>query len=396
MANGLETYTVIELTQGDAAALAAEYLALNGMRVIKVLAPGTVCTAKEERAPYVINNLNKQCVTLDVTKDAGRGVMLRLLEKADALIEDAPYGAMDAMGLGYADVKAVNPRLIYASLKPYPKDSPWRDLPATVTTLGAMGGATYLNGYKGYEPLTSGPNLPDTTSAAFLATGITACLYRRESDGEGRLLEVNQQEAMIAHCRSAFAAWYSKPTKNVRAGNGSPTLASIAPMDMYPTKGTPGEENFVMLGCKDEDMFHKLADAIGQPELKEDPRFLTWRERQENIAALTEILTAYTLQHDKFELMEYLLKERRIICSAVQTLDDVIANEELRQTGMLQKLDDPVLGEIWAPTWPAISDANRIRAAAPDEPGAANEAVYGTLLALSPDELAALRDAQVL
>ena len=80
----------------------------------------------------------------------------------------------------------------------------------------------------------------------------------------------------------------------------------------------------------------------------------------------------------------------------VQTLDDVIANEELRQTGMLQKLDDPVLGEIWAPTWPAISDANRIRAAAPDEPGAANEAVYGTLLALSPDELAALRDAQVM
>lgn len=260
-------------------------------------------------------------------------------------------------------------------------------MPATPTTIGAMGGASYLNGYKGYLPLTCGPDLSDTTTAAYVAVSVVSSFFRREEDGLGRLIEINQQEAIISHARSAFGAWYFKPAKNVRAGNGSPTLASIAPMDMFPARGYPDEENFVMLGCKDEDMFRKLADAIGKPEMKDDPKFSTWQARQENIAELTEILTEYTLKHTKWELMEYLLKEKRIICSAVQSMDDIIQTEELREAGMLQKLEDEQIGEMWVPGWPAISNQRNVELKHPGCQGEANETVYIELLGLEREQL---------
>ncbi|MCC8061128.1 MAG: CoA transferase [Clostridiales bacterium] len=365
MNNGFNKYTVVDFTTENYGMIAAEYLAMNDFNVIRVEAPRDKAKfKKKEKVAHITYNLNKKCITLNIETEQGKKVFKKLLKKADVLVEDLPYGAMAKLGFGYDQVKEMNPAIVYTSIKPYPEGAPWQDVPATITTVTAMSGVTYLNGYKGYIPMTPGPDLGNTSTAAYAMLGVIACLYRREIDGEGHLVEINQQEALIAHSRSAYGNLYTHGI-NRRSGNAPATLVSAWPMDMFPSKGEAGKENYVFLGCKDEGMWRKLAEAIDRPELKEDPRFSTWQARKANIKELSAIITEYTMQYDKFELMDKLMKQNRVICSAVQSLEDLMNSDELRDNAIVQKIEDNELGEMWLPAWPFVSSVNRVNAVAP-------------------------------
>jgi len=379
--------TILDFTAGDYGAACTEYLALTGMNVIRIDKPADKEITKEEKYYFITGNLNKKCITLDAETPAGKALMWELIGNADALVENRQPGYMKEIGFDYESVKTRNPGLVYTSIQPFASGSPWAGRRATSSTISAAGGATYLCGQMGGIPVPPGPDLPDFSTCGFAATGIVAALYQREFTGEGQFIEVSMQDAVIAHARSAFEAYHNNK-RNIRVGNAFPTVPDMIPMDLFRTKGDNEDEDWAVIGCLGEPMFAQLCKAIGKPELLDDPRFKDMASRAKHKDELTAILSGYAIKFDKFELMSYLLQKNRVICSAVHSIKDMIESEDLRETGLIQKVSDPELGDIWLPAFPAIYSDIEIKAKNPGAPGACNEEIFKELLSLSARERA--------
>mgnify|MGYP001282237856 FL=1 len=384
-------YTVVDFTRGESGAVCSEYLSMSGMNVIRVIDPAS--SEEDNRIRFVVNNLNKTCVRLDVTKPEGRELFYMLIDKADVLVENLPHGEMDALGFGYETLRTRNPRLIYASIKPYAKGSPWENYPANRSVINAMGCATYLCGYTGGDPVEPGVDLPDIISSAYMATGICAALYQREATGEGQSIEVSQQASLIALARSAFE-FYDKNRCNNRAGNRFPTMPDMVPMDMlFPAKG---ENQWVIIGCTDDKMFARLCEAIGKPELINDPRFSKENRKSRTKMELYREVEEWTSKHDKYEIMELLALKNRIICAAVRSIDDIVNSEESRRMGPIKKVNDPVAGEMWIPAMPCSSSGIDVEITPPITGEDAKTRVFGNLLGLSRERIVELSRKQVI
>lgn len=389
--NVFSRYTVIDFTRGESGAVCSEYLAMAGMNVIRVIDPNA--STDESRVHFVVYNLNKTCVTLDVTKPEGREIFLKLIDKADVLVENLPCGGMDALGLGSETLRERNPRLIYTSITPYGKDSPLKNYAANRSVVNAMGGASYLCGQRGGEPVEPNVDLPDLLSSIYLATGICAALYQRETTGEGQTIDVSQQASIIALGRSAYE-FYDKNHVNYRAGNRFPTMPDMVPMDMlYPAKG---DNQWVIIGCTDDRMFGRLCDVMGKPELKDDPRF-----KPENRTARTKMqlyreVEEWTVKHDKDEIMELLALKNRIICTSARSVEDIVNSEEAREMGPIKKVVDPVAGEMWVPAMPCSASGLDEEIVTPVTGEEANARVFEQLLSLTAEQMAELSQNQVI
>lgn len=370
----LSDFLVIDFTDGEYGATCAEYLALVGMNVVRIDAPRAEKLAAADRYAYIVNNLNKKSVSIDVETPEGRELVWRLIDKADVFIHNRTAAKIEALGFTYDAARIRNPRLVYCNIPAFGTGSPWQDVPFSEATVSAAGGGTYLCGYIGGLPVEPGPNLPNISSCGFAVSGICAALYQRELIGEGQYIEVAQQEAVIAHARSAFES-YANNGRNIRVGNAFPTVPDMIPMDLFRTKGDNDSEDYAVIGCLGEPMWKQLATAMGREDLLTDPRFAEQSVRAQHKDELTEIISEWASQYTKFELMDYLLRKNRVVCAAVYTIKDVIEAEDLREMGLIQKIDDPELGEMWYPAFPAIYSDLPIRAESPGEIGSGNEAV---------------------
>lgn len=374
----LSRYSVLDMTQGPYGEICSEYLALLGMRVIRIDKPSDMTLSKEERAVFLVNNLNKKCITLDYENPQGREILNKLLEGIDVVVVNKPESELTEQGIDYDSIKASKPNIIYANIPPYSTGSPWEGMPSDEAVISAMSGATYATGYLGYKPVEPGSNLPDVSSCGYMATAIMAALYHLEETGEGQQLEVSQHEAVISHSRALYSALQTNK-KNIRVGNGYFRRPETAPCEMYRCAGPEGKENFFYINCIANDYFLKLCDAIGRPDLKTDPRFEDIKIRAEHRAELDAIIEDWAKAYDKFEIMDLLLRKNRVIATAVYTIEDIVNSEDLRRLGALQKIEDPELGEMWLPAFPSIYDENDIVVESPKNKGAANYEVFGEL-----------------
>jgi len=389
--NVFSRYTVVDFTRGECGAVCSEYLAMSGMNVIRVIDPTS--SKEESRIRFVVNNLNKTCVTLDVTKPEGREIFYMLIDKADVLVENLPCGGMDALGFSYETLRTRNPRLIYASIKPYGNGSPYENYPANRSVINAMGGATYLCGHRGGEPVEPGADLPDIISSVYMAIGICVALFQRETTGEGQSINVSQQASIISLGRSAYEFYHSNHFNN-RAGNRFPTMPDMVPMDMlFPAKG---DNQWVIIGCTDDKMFGRLCDAMGKPELKTDPRFRKENRTERTKMQLYREVEEWTSKNDKDEIMELLALKNRIICTAVRSIDDIVNSEESRRMGPIKKVNDLVAGEMWIPAMPCSASGMDEEIMSPITGEAAKTRVFGNLLDLSREQITALSQKQVI
>lgn len=375
---GLDKYTVIDFTDAAAGPICAEYLGFFGMNVIRVDHPSAEEMRRDEKYYFVANNLNKRCVTLDYETEEGRKLLFRMLEKADVIVESKPFGFMEELGCGYEALKAVNPGIVYCSIKPYTKESPWANAAWTPTTVDAMGGATYLTGYVGGIPTEPGPQLSNLSACGYATTGILGALWQRETSGKGQYIEVSMQDAVIAHARSAYEK-YAMNGIVTRVGNNFPTLPEMVPMDIFRTKGE-GPEDWAMIGCMGDKMVNDLYEAMGRPELAQDPRFDSFDSRLENKAELLDIIKEFALKHEKNDIMEYLLGEKRLVCAAVCTTRDVIYSEDLKKIGFVHTINDEELGDMNLPGCAGIfHGVDPVPIVSPGRPGDANEEVFREL-----------------
>lgn len=342
----LDGMVVLDLTQMLAGPFCTMMLADHGADVIKIEPPqGDMSrplgpyfdddTDRQYGGYFQSINRNKRGLVLDLKNENDKKVFLQLVAKADVLVENFRLGVMDRLGLSYQSLTAVNPKLVYATIRgfgdPITGDSPYKDWPAFDVIAQAMGGFMGITGPG--EPMKAGPGIGDIFPGVMLAFGILAASRHVDRTGEGQFIDVAMYDAMLALCeRIVYQHGYTGavPTPT---GNKHPMAA---PFSIYPAK-----DGSVAIACPFDSQWQKLTEFMGQPTLGDDPKFADIPSRIANVAELTGIINAWTGRFTKTELGRILGGE--IPFGPVNNIADIFADPHVAERGMIAALELPGL-----------------------------------------------------
>lgn len=278
---------------------------------------------------FLAMNRNKRSVTLDLKSDAGREVALDVAAEADVVVENFRPGVMDRFGLGYEDVRAVNPEVVYVSGSGFGADGPYVDRPGQDLLLQAMSGLANYTGRAGDPPTPVGTAVVDEHSATLIALHTMFALFHRERTGEGQKVEANLLNAALdIQCQELTAAMNSD-TEFERSEEGIAQAWLGGPYGIYETA-----DGHVAVAMTPMDV---LADTTGLDDLREfDDPAATYEHRDE----IKRELEAYTRQRSTEELLAELLADD-VWAAAVEDFGDVEENPQVRHNEMIVELDHP-------------------------------------------------------
>jgi formyl-CoA transferase len=394
---------VVDLTQFEAGTSCTETLAWLGAEVIKVEEPkrGDQGRSASSDVPgtdsfyFLLLNANKRSVTCNLKDPRGRELLCGLIEQADVFVENFGPGVIERLGFSYDQVSRVNPRIIYAQIKGFGAGSPYESFLAFDMIAQSVGGALSTTGESDGRPLKPGPTIGDTGTGLHTAIGILAALYQRQSTGRGQRIEVAMQEAVINFGRIAYASQLASNKPAPRVGNRG-VLGTNAPSEAYPCKGGgPNDYCYVYTTRAGNHHWERLLRVVGREDLLDDPRFATNLDRFANKDAVDEALIPWISQRTKREVMETLGKAG-IPAGAVFDTEELINDPYLRQRGAFGTIDHPVRGKVTIPGWPVKMTDSRVALSSAPLLGQDNPQVYGELLGRSPEQLDALRAAEVI
>ncbi|MCS0496537.1 CoA transferase [Ancylobacter sp. MQZ15Z-1] len=384
--------TVLDLSHIYAGPYATFLMAMAGAEVIKIEPPGTGEHLRVRAGiggaalPFAMLNGNKKSLSLDLKSDRGRELLLRMARGADVLVENFAPGVTERLGLGPAELRAVNPRLIYASSTGYGRSGPYRDYPAMDITVQAMSGIMSITGFPDSPPVKSGPALCDFFAGIHLYAGIATALYERERTGKGRLVEVSMQEAVYASLSSNLALYHGNGGKApARTGNRHGGLAE-SPYNVYPAK-----DGYIAIICNNNRHFHALLKAMDREGLRDDPRFADLKSRVGHMEEIDRLVGDWTRERTKGELAALFLANR-VPHAPVRGLDEVVNDPHMHARGSLQWIDHPQFGRIVVQNSPIrFEDVPPMPLVPSSRLGEQNEAVLVDRFGLDPDEVEALR-----
>ncbi|HZA00184.1 MAG TPA: CoA transferase [Acidimicrobiales bacterium] len=337
---------VIDGTQALAGPFCTMLLADLGADVVKVEPPagdmtrygGPFTREDTERAYggyFASINRNKRSVVLDLKTDAGRAALLRLVEGADAFVENSTAGVMDGLGVGYEVMREANPRLVYAAIRgfgdPRTGTSPYLEWPAFDVVAQAMGGLVGITGTAEGETFRCGASVGDIFPATLAALGVCAALVHAGRSGDGQFLDVAMYDGVLALCeaivyRYSYTGQVSRPT-----GNGHPALA---PFDIFPTA-----DGSCAIAAPTEKHWAVLCDIIGRPDLVDDERARTNRERVANAAFVRKVVSGWTATRPTGEIVDVLAG--RVPVGPVQTADGIFDDPHVAARSMLVEVPQP-------------------------------------------------------
>jgi CoA:oxalate CoA-transferase len=342
---------ILDLTRIYSGPYATFMLAMAGAEVIKVEPPGGESMRRRNAnrgasLPFAMLNANKRAIVLDLKAPAGRRALLRLAATADVIVDNFRPGVMDRLGLGEAALRAVNPRLVIASTSGFGSSGPYRDYPAMDLTIQAISGVMASTGAPDQPPTKAGPAVGDFMAGAHLYGAIVTALLHRARHGQACRTEVAMNEALFPSLASNLAMAIGESSKAVlRTGNRHGGLA-LCPYNVY-----PAADGHVAIICNNETHWRALLGVLGRPELAEDPRCLTVRERVANMDHVDAEIARETARFAKEDLFEA-LNRAGVPCGPVRGLREVLADEQLHHTGMLSVIDHPEYGELVVPRSP--------------------------------------------
>ena len=316
-----------------------------GARVIKIERPGQGDPFRlyvtRPRIPgyghnFLAFNRNKQSVVLDLQQEQGRAVFLRLVRRADVVLENFRAGVLDRLGIGYDALKRENPRIVYCSISGFSEDGPYRDRPSFDTVGQALSGMLYLFTDPA-DPRMRGPTIADQATAFQASNAVLAALLARAASGAGARIDVSMLDAAMHFMPDAFTAY---------------TESGIA---MEPETRTSYSHSFV-LRCADDKLvaihvggpdrlWMALLDAIGDAALAADPRFKERHARIDNFAALIEMLRPLFLKRPRAEWLERLAAED-VASAPVNTVPEAMDDPEIRHVGLFEQVGRPGYGPV--------------------------------------------------
>lgn len=388
----LRSLTVIDLGQIYNGSYATFLMAMAGARVIKV-EPKTGEHLRRRASvggaalPFAMLNSNKLSATLDLKTARGKELLHDMVRRADVLLENFAPGTMDRLGIGWEQLREVNPRLVYASGSGYGLSGPYRDYPAMDLTVQAMTGVMSVTGFADRPPVKAGPAVCDFFGGVHLYGGVMTALVERSLTGQGRCVEVSMQEAVYASLSSNLGLFMGNdPIVPMRTGNRHGGLAE-APYNVYATR-----DGYIAILCVGETHWRSLLDAMQRQDLADDPRLTSLQARVSHIDAVDAVVGEFAAQFDKDSLFKLLMRYR-VPAAPVRDLNEVIHDQHLLDRRAIEWIDHPDLGRVPLPNSPMRYDGVEPLPIVPSRRlGQDNEAVYCDWLGLSPGDLTALRD----
>jgi len=391
----LSGVTVIDLGQIYQGPYATFLMAQAGADVIKVEPlHGEPLRRSDLRGegpsfPLGFLNSNKRGVTLNLKSEEGRGLLQRLVARADVLLENFAPGTMERLGVGAEKLMTANPRLIYASGSGFGLSGPDRDRRALDVTVQASSGVMSITGAEGGPPMRSGPALADFLGGVHLYSGVVTALYERERSGRGRLVEVAMQEAVYPTLLSDLGLMYRGGGVQLpRRGNHH---GAVAPYNVYPTR-----DGHIALLCISDEHWLRLLQAMDREDLRDDARFASPVTRTENVEEVDAVVEAWTRELTRDEVCK-LTELHRVPSAPVRDLAEVTSDPHMHERGMLHRIDHPELGEVVLPGSPIRIHETSIPELVPSPSlGQHNDELYGTWPGLSEEEIAGLRERGVI
>lgn len=393
---------VIDLTQALAGPYCTMILADLGADVLKIESLGGDMTRKV--GPYPADdrlrvfgayfqsvNRNKRSIAVDLKHEQGREIVKRLVRDADVLVENFRAGVMDRLGLSYETLREINPKLVYATVRgfgdPRSGESPYADWPAFDVVAQAMGGLMGITGLQADRPTKVGAGVGDIVPAMFLALGVLAAVRHAERTGEGQFVDVAMYDGVLALCeRIVYQYSYFNDVPKPE-GNG---VSFLCPFDVF-----EAADGWVSIAAPGDNHWKILCEAIGRPELGDDPRYVTNPQRVRRAEEVRAILREWTTARTKRQIVEAL--GGKVPCGPVNTAKDIFEDPHPRTRGMLVPLDHPGIDRkvtIAASPIRMSSTPTRVRSRAPLL-GEDTQAVLSEL-GYRPEEIESLADARVI
>jgi formyl-CoA transferase len=351
---------VVELGTMITAPLCAMMLADLGAEVVKVENPQGGDPFRSFRGGiyspnFVAYNRGKRSVALDLHNEAGRAVLLKLIARADVLIENFRAGVMERLGLGSDVVRAANPRLIHCSITGFGADGPYSARPAYDMVGVALSGIGSLM-LDPAAPQALGPTIPDNATGMYACYGILSALFDRERTGKGHRLDVNMLESAISFIPDPMANY-------TRVGTRSGPLTRVAASQSYALRCS--DDKLIALHLSSQPKFWEaLVRALERPALAQDPRFTTRELRIANFLELTGVLVEIFATKTRAEWTA-ILEAADVPFAPVHTLADVLEDEQVKHLQTFYRLQHPTEGEVTAAHRPVLIDGTREQSALP-------------------------------
>ena len=397
MSSPLEGIRILDLTQVQAGPSCTQLLAWLGADVIKIEEPGVGDRTRAEMAHrtdvdsfyFLVFNANKKSVCLNLKSEEGRGIFERLVRVSDVVVENFGPGGMERFGLGYDDVRGMNPRIVYATIKGFGTYGPYAGFKCFENVAQAMGGAMSANGEAGGTPLFVSAGVGDSGSGLHCAIGILAALRHRDQTGLGDHVEVSMQDAVVNLTRIRMIETLATDEPMARAGN----RVWGAPSSVYPCH-PGGADDYVTIYIGG-DAWDSLLAVMDRADLIGDERYATAEARSERQEAVEEIISAWTSTKRKHDVMAD-LTELGIPCAAVLDTREVLDDPQLRAREMVVEVDDPNRGTYPAFGCPIKISSNSVSVRPPPLLGEHSAEVLSSILDFDAEELARLEDRGVI
>ena len=383
--------TVLDLTRVMSGPYCTLMLADLGARVIKVERPGTGDDTRGWGPPFVAGesayflsvNSNKESLTLDFKQPDGRRILDALIGRADVLVENFTPGTLGRMGLDYASLATVHPRLVYASISGYGQTGPLADKAGYDAVTQAESGLMSVTGPVDGPPSRLGIPIGDLAAGLFATQGILAALVARGVTGRGQHVDVSMLDSVAALLTYHAAAYLATGQAPPRMGNGH---ASIVPYNTFTAR-----DGLLMLAVGNDDQWKRFCVAAEQPGLMADPRFVANAQRVQERTTLEPIVQRIIETRDRRDWVDR-LRSAGVPCGLVRGIGEVLESPEIAARGMLTKASHPTAGDLRLVAHPVkLSGAASRPDAPPPLVGQHTQAILTEDLGLTPDAVADLR-----
>ncbi len=388
--------TVVDLTRVLSGPYCTMLLADMGARVIKIERPGGGDETRAwgppfqggESAYFLSVNRNKESVALDFKRTAGRRLLDSLIASADVLVENFRPGTLDRLGLGYADLSARHPALVYCSVSGFGQTGPKRDVPGYDMVLQAEAGLMSITGTAEGPPCRLGVAVADILAGLLAAHGIVLALVARVRTGKGQMVDVAMFDSVVSLLSYQAALCLATGVPPVRMGNEHPT---IVPYDSFDASDGP-----FVLAIGNDGQWRRLCEVANVRALADDPRFATNPERVRHRALLRPLLADVFRTRTRGDWMAA-LAAADVPCGAVRNIREVLDDPQIAARAMLEAIEHPAAGAIGLLGLPIkLSETpGRVRMP-PPVLGGDTRRVLEEDLRLQPSEVDALEDEGVI
>ncbi|HEX2653961.1 MAG TPA: CoA transferase [Xanthobacteraceae bacterium] len=391
--SALSRFTVLDLTQVRSGPTCVRQLADWGANVIKIEMPENAAAAGEplggprEGSDFQNLHRNKRGMTLNLKSKEGVDAFRRMVECADVVVENFRPDVKIRLGIDYASLRKINPRIVYGSISGFGQDGPYRDRPGFDQIAQGMGGLMSITGQPGQGPMRVGIPIADLTTGLFCAMGIMVALLEREQSGEGQWVQTSLLQAQLFMLDFQASRWLNNHEVPKQAGNNHPT--SI-PTGVFKTK-----DGYINIATTGQKIWVRMCEAIGAQELVDRPEYATSGARSQNRDALNAEIDRYLADHTSAEWVDR-LNVAGVPCGPIYSIDQAFADPQVKHLGIarsVQKPDGKTLHVVGQPI--TLSRTESTIAVPPPKLGEHTDEILSEF-GFRPDEIAALRQANAI